>query len=299
MSEPEATPRFWPIGLDRVLTLEPFVLMGVLNMTPDSFSDGARYTSVEQAAEFALQMVDEGAQIIDVGGESSRPGAQRVHDSEQVRRVAPVIARIRLRSYVAISIDTTCASVAETALEAGADIVNDISAGTDDPAMFSMVARRGAGIVLMHRLQPSAEESYSDKYRDSQHKPPQYKDVLSEVASFLLARAEMAMAAGIARDAIALDPGLGFGKTVTQNYELLARSSELAALGFPLLVGASRKSFLGAVTARTDPEQRIISSVVAAVAAYGGGARIIRAHDVGAHREALLVAHAVMRGAGM
>jgi dihydropteroate synthase len=288
-------PRFWPIGPDRVLSIEPFAIMGVINATPDSFSDGGQFANAEEAAQHAIGLVEQGATIIDVGGESTRPGAGRVDAEEQIRRVVPVIARIRSRSGVAISVDTTLAAVAEAALEAGADAVNDVSAGAEDPRMFPLVARRGAGLVLMHRLLPPGEDSYSDQYRQA----PVYGDVVRDVASFLLSRAEMAMAAGVARESIAVDPGLGFGKSVSQNFELLARTSELAALGFPVLVGASRKSFLGAVSGRSDPEQRIVGSVVAAVAAYGGGARIVRAHDVGAHREALLVAHAVLRGAGI
>jgi dihydropteroate synthase len=287
--------RFWTAGSDRVVSLDPFAIMGVVNVTPDSFSDGGQFTGPEEAAQFALQLVEEGASVIDIGGESTRPGAARVDAEEQVRRVVPVIARVRSRSGVAITVDTTSAAVAEAALEAGADAVNDVSAGCEDPAMFALVARRGAGLVLMHRLAPPGEDSYSDRYAE----PPIYDDVVREVASFLLMRAELAMAAGVARESIVLDPGLGFGKSVAQNYELLARTSELVALGMPVLVGASRKSFLGAVSGRADPEQRIIGSVVAAVAAYGGGARIIRAHDVGAHREALLVAHAVLKGAGL
>jgi dihydropteroate synthase len=287
--------RFWTAGSDRVVSLDPFAIMGVVNVTPDSFSDGGQFTGPEEAAQFALQLVEEGASVIDIGGESTRPGAARVDAEEQVRRVVPVIARVRSRSSVAITVDTTSAAVAEAALEAGADAVNDVSAGCEDPAMFALVARRGAGLVLMHRLAPPGEDSYSDRYAE----PPIYDDVVREVASFLLMRAELAMAAGVARESIVLDPGLGFGKSVAQNYELLARTSELVALGMPVLVGASRKSFLGAVSGRADPEQRIIGSVVAAVAAYGGGARIIRAHDVGAHREALLVAHAVLKGAGL
>jgi len=287
--------RFWTAGSDRVVSLDPFAIMGVVNVTPDSFSDGGQFTGPEEAAQFALQLVEEGASVIDIGGESTRPGAARVDAEEQVRRVVPVIARVRSRSSVAITVDTTSAAVAEAALEAGADAVNDVSAGCEDPAMFALVARRGAGLVLMHRLAPPGEDSYSDRYAEA----PIYDDVVREVASFLLMRAEVAMAAGVARESIVLDPGLGFGKSVAQNYELLARTSELVALGMPVLVGASRKSFLGAVSGRADPEQRIIGSVVAAVAAYGGGARIIRAHDVGAHREALLVAHAVLKGAGL
>ena len=287
--------RFWTAGSDRVVSLDPFAIMGVVNVTPDSFSDGGQFTGPEEAAQFALQLVEEGATVIDIGGESTRPGAARVDAEEQVRRVVPVIARVRSRSGVAITVDTASAAVAEAALEAGADAINDVSAGCEDPAMFALVARRGAGLVLMHRLAPPGEDSYSDRYAEA----PIYDDVVREVASFLLMRAELAMAAGVARESIVLDPGLGFGKSVAQNYELLARTSELVALGMPVLVGASRKSFLGAVSGRADPEQRIIGSVVAAVAAYGGGARIIRAHDVGAHREALLVAHAVLKGAGL
>ena len=286
---------FFPVSADRVLSLDPFALMGVVNVTPDSFSDGGQFTSVEEVAQFALALIDQGATVIDVGGESTRPGAARVAIDEQIRRVVPAITRIRARSNVGISIDTTHAAVAEAALDAGADFVNDVSAGTEDSAMFRLLAKRGAGVVLMHRIAPPDQDRYSDRYA----KEPVYGDVVRDVSAFLLARAEMAMAAGIPREQIALDPGLGFGKSVLQNYELLARTSELVALGFPVLVGASRKSFLGAVTGREDPEQRIIGSVVAAVAAYGGGARIVRAHDVGAHREALLVAHAVLRGAGL
>jgi dihydropteroate synthase len=294
MSPSEPT-RFWPVGPDRVLSLDPFVVMGVVNMTPDSFSDGGQFATVDEALAHALQLVDEGAGIIDVGGESTRPGAQPVAADEQIRRVVPLIARLRGRSNVAISIDTTSAAVAHAALEAGADIVNDVSAGADDDAMFRLVAKRGAGLILMHRLVAPGEDSYSDRYP----KEPGYGDVVRDVCDFLVERADAAINAGIARDAIAVDPGLGFGKSVSQNFELLARTSEIAALGFPVLIGASRKSFLGAVSGRSDPEQRIVGSVVAAVAAFGGGARIVRAHDVGAHREALLVAHAVLRGAGL
>lgn len=292
---PDDAPRFWTVGPDRVVSLEPFVLMGVVNMTPDSFSDGGRFATVDEALAHALQLVDEGAGILDVGGESTRPGAAPVAADEQIRRVVPLIARIRSRSNVAISVDTTSAAVAHAALEAGADIVNDVSAGEDDPDMLPLVARRGVGVILMHRLVAPREDSYSDRYQ----REPVYGDVVRAVGDHLLRRVDAAIGAGVAREAIALDPGLGFGKSVAQNFELLARTSELAALGYPVLVGASRKSFLGAASGRSDPEQRIIGSVVAAVAAFGGGARIVRAHDVGAHREALLVAQAVLRGGGV
>ncbi|MFZ9881138.1 MAG: dihydropteroate synthase, partial [Phycisphaerales bacterium] len=155
---------FWTVGPDRILSLDPFAIMGVVNATPDSFSDGGQFADAEEAAQHALALAEQGATIIDVGGESTRPGAQRVSAEEQVRRVVPVIARIRTRSNVAISVDTTLAAVAEAALEAGADIVNDVSAGSEDPDLLPLVARRGAGIVLMHRLVPPGEDSYSDRY---------------------------------------------------------------------------------------------------------------------------------------
>ncbi len=290
-----SVPHAWTVGPDRLVSLEPFAVMGVVNATPDSFSDGGRFATPEEAVQHALALVEEGATIVDVGGESTRPGAGKVDPDEQVRRVVPVIARLRSRSHVAISVDTTSAAVAEAALEAGADIVNDVSAGADDPAMLPLVARRGAGLVLMHRLVAPSEDSYSDRYA----REPSYGDVVRDVASFLLARVEAAAAAGVAPDAIALDPGLGFGKSVAQNYELLARTSELAALGHPVLVGASRKSFSGATTGREDPPPPTPGSVAAGGGASGGGAPTGRAHDVGAHREALLVAHAILRGAGI
>ena len=206
----------------------------------------------------------------------------------------PVITAIRASSRVAISIDTTSAEVAIAAIQAGANIVNDVSAG-EDKAMFRMCAECGCGIVLMHRLTAPSQDRYSDRYDT----PPQYDDVVRGVGDALLARADIAMQAGMARESIAIDPGLGFGKSVRQNYELVARTSELASFGFPVVVGASRKSFIGAVTGQDCPADRVAGSLVVAVAAFGGGARIIRAHDVSAHREALQVAEAVLKGGGI
>ena len=289
-AESSAWARAWRIGPERTLLLEPFVLMGVLNVTPDSFSDGGAFGRPEAAVEHALAMVAEGAGIIDVGGESTRPGAARVPADEQIRRVRPVIEGLRRASDVPISIDTTLAAVAAAALEAGADIVNDVSAGGEDAELLPLAARRGSGLVLMHRVLPPDRDRYSTAYSA----PLVTGDVVRAVADWLLGRVQVALDLGVEPDAICLDPGLGFGKTVEQNYELLGRSGELADLGHPLLVGASRKSFIGRVTGVEDPAARVHGSVVAATIAWSGGARIVRTHDVAATRQGLLVAQATL-----
>jgi dihydropteroate synthase len=212
--------RFWTAGPDRVVSLDPFAIMGVVNATPDSFSDGGQFSNAEEAAQYALQLVEEGATIIDIGGESTRPGAARVDAEEQVRRVVPVIARVRSHSGVAISVDTTLAAVAEAALEAGADIVNDVSAACEDPAMLPLVARKGAGLILMHRLAPPGEDSYPDRYAE----PPIYDDVVREVASYLLARADIAIEATLT--------ALGHAVTIVgDGAAALARAAEGLPLG--------------------------------------------------------------------
>lgn len=280
----------WRVG-GRDLSLEPWVVMGVVNATPDSFSDGGEHLDPDRAAESAMAMVDAGAGIIDVGGESTRPGAARVEAEEQIRRVVPVIEAIRRRSEVVISIDTTLAAVAEAAIARGAEIVNDVSAGEEDPSILALAAQQGCGLVLMHRLAPPPADSYSDRYQAA----PAYGDVVEEVVARLLERVALAEAAGVDPSSIAIDPGLGFGKSVEQNYALIGRIEELASLGRPVLIGASRKSFIGAVAAESDPHRRVTGSVVAAVAAWAGGARIIRTHDVAATRQGLEVAAAVLR----
>jgi dihydropteroate synthase len=264
--------------------------MGILNVTPDSFSDGGEFADPVRAADRALAMVAEGASIIDVGGESTRPGAARVGAAEQIRRVRPVIEAIRRVSDVPISVDTTRADVANAAIDAGADAVNDVSAGEEDEAMLALVASRRTGVVLMHRVVPPERERYSTEIRSA----PISGDILIAVRDRLLVLAERALSLGIEHDAIALDPGLGFGKTVEQNWALIARSGELADLGFPLLIGASRKSFVGSASGVADPAQRVVGSAVAAAIAWSGGARIIRTHDVAATREALGVASAAV-----
>ncbi|MFO0827810.1 MAG: dihydropteroate synthase [Phycisphaerales bacterium] len=278
----------------RAVALDPFALMGVLNVTPDSFSDGGAHAAAPDAIERGRQLVADGATIIDVGGESTRPGAARVGAEEQRRRVVPVIRALRAeRADVAITIDTTLAEVAAAALDAGADAVNDVSAGVEDDAMFRLVASRRAGIVLMHRLLPPEADRYSTAHARSLFGG----DAPREVAEWLVGRTRAALDHGIERDAIALDPGLGFGKTVDENWALLARVDELVACGFPVVIGASRKSFVGHATGVKEPAQRVVGSVAAAVIAWRGGARIVRTHDVSATRQGLSVAVAASRQA--
>ncbi|MCD6128415.1 dihydropteroate synthase [Candidatus Bipolaricaulota bacterium] len=245
------------------------LIMGILNVTPDSFSDGGRFLSPDAAVERALAMEKEGADIIDVGGESSRPGAEPVPVEEELRRVLPVLERLRGKLRIPISIDTTKAEVAEAALRAGASIVNDISALRFDPAMASLVAKFGAGLVLMHMLGTPK----------TMQQAPHYEDVVTEVRDFLAERAQYAQSQGIPREAIAVDPGIGFGKTVEHNLELLRRLPELVELGFPVLVGPSRKSFIGAILG-LGVEERLEGTLAACAVAVVRGADILRVHDV-------------------
>lgn len=281
----------WRVNRQCALPLDSPVIVGILNVTPDSFSDGGMYLTTDDAVRAALHMERDGAAIIDVGGESTRPGAVRIDPTEQIRRVVPVIEAIRRESDVLISIDTTRSAVADAALEAGATIINDVSAGLEDAKILRLASTHQSAIILMHRLAPPGQDSYSDRYTS----PPAYGDVVKRVASFLEFRARAAMDAGIARESIAFDPGLGFGKTVEQNFELIARTQELAALGFPVLCGASRKSFIGKASGVTAPAQRVSGSVAAALAMYAGGARLFRVHDVAPHREALAVMEIIRR----
>jgi dihydropteroate synthase len=255
------------------------LIMGVLNCTPDSFHTGGRSMHAPSAIEHALDLVRQGADIIDVGGESTRPGADRVPAAEQIRRVVPVIQAIRERSGVPLSVDTTLAAVAQAAIEAGAWIVNDVSAGREDPGLFPLVARMGAGLVLMHRLAPPGEDRYSHQYE----RPPAYGDVVAEVTTFLADRASLAEGAGVPRARMAVDPGFGFGKSVEQNFDMLARLREFTSSGLPVLVGLSRKSFLGAAAGVTDPADRLPASLAAAAQAIRHGAGVLRVHDVAAH----------------
>ncbi len=252
-------------------------VVGILNVTPDSFSDGGQYLDVLAAVEHGCRMVAEGADAVDIGGESTRPsgatygvGRREVPISEEIARVVPVARALRRRVTVPISIDTRKAAVAEAALDAGADWINDVSGGTFDPEMLRLVARRRVPVVLMHmRGTPETMASLAT-----------YRDVGAEVAAELSARLQAALAAGVSPDCIALDPGLGFAKTPEQNRTILADLSAVAALGRPIMVGASRKSFLDRGQAAGPPRERLAASLAAAVAAVRGGARLVRVHDV-------------------
>ena len=264
----------WPSGHTAV--------MGIVNVTPDSFYDGGRCQTVDAALAHARRLLAEGADLIDVGGESTRPGARPVPAAEERARVLPVIAAVRAATDLPISIDTTKAEVAAAALAAGADIVNDVSAGRFDAAMLPLVAERGAGIVLMHMHGTPA----------TMQDAPAYDDVVAEVRAFLAERAAAARAAGIAADRIVVDPGIGFGKRLEHNLALLAHLGRLAELGFPVAVGTSRKAFLGTLTG-DPPAERLAASIAAAVLAAARGARILRVHDVAATKRALAVAEAI------
>lgn len=256
-------------------------VMGVVNVTPDSFSDGGINLDRDAAEASARRMLEEGAAIVDVGGESTRPGSEGVTLDEELRRVVPVLERLE---GAPVSIDTAKADVARRALELGAELVNDVTALRGDARMAEVVAESGAYLCLMH-MQGQPRTMQAD---------PTYDDVVADVAAFLEERLSFAVAAGIAEELICLDPGIGFGKTMEQNFELVRRLPELAALGRPLLVGFSRKSSLGRVLgepgAKTGP---LSASVAAAVTAYERGATILRVHDVREHVEALTVAAAV------
>ena len=247
----------------------PCRVMGILNVTRDSFSDGGRFLDASEAVEHALRMAEEGADIIDVGGESTRPGSEPVPPDEQARRILPVIERIASQSAVPISVDTSSADVARKALDAGAGIVNDITALRGDPALAPLVAERGVPLALMHMLGAP---------RDMQ-KNPVYDDVVSDVAGFLEERVEFAVSRGIERDQIVVDPGFGFGKTLAHNLALLRRLDEFHALGRPVLVGTSRKSMIGAILGRPTDE-RLFGSLATVAAAVERGAAIVRVHDV-------------------
>ncbi|HEY3243670.1 MAG TPA: dihydropteroate synthase, partial [Phycisphaerae bacterium] len=247
------------------------IVMGILNVTPDSFSDGGAYLDPEAAIGRAEQMLAEGAALIDVGPESTRPGSEPVSAEEQIRRAVPVIAGlIQRRPNAVISIDTRSAVVAAAALAAGAAIVNDISALRDDSEMAAVVARTGAGIVLMHMqgTPPTMQQN------------PHYADVVAEVTGFLRQRAAYAESQGMARECIAIDPGIGFGKTVEHNLALLRGLDMIVALGYPVVVGASRKSFLAKLLGTSNMAERLPGSLACGFRAIAAGARVIRVHDV-------------------
>jgi len=266
------------------MTSERFRVMGVVNVTPDSFSDGGLYLDPRAAVAHGLLLESEGADILDVGGESTRPGALPVAAAEELRRVVPVIERLIAEGARAqISVDTSKAVVAAAALSAGATLVNDVTALRGDPEIAGVIADRGADCCLMHMLGDPR----------TMQQDPRYEDVVSDVKAFLEERLAHAVAAGIAEDRIMLDPGIGFGKTVAHNLALLRRLNELVALGRPLVIGTSRKSFIGRITGR-DVDDRLAGTIATNVLAYERGARVFRVHDVAPVVDALNVAAATV-----
>jgi len=262
------------------------VLIGILNVTPDSFSDGGDFFDPESAANHAATMLDEGAEIIDVGGESTRPGSDPVPQEEEVRRVVPAMERIlAARPDAVISIDTYRAETAAAALEAGAAFVNDVTALRGDPRMASVVAETGCPVVLMHM----------EGEPKTMQREPHYEDVVREVREFLAQRADYAVASGVRPENVIVDPGIGFGKNLEHNLALLRDLDVLVGLGFPVLVGASRKRFIGTITGVEEARERVFGTVATTVLAYEKGARYFRVHDVRANRDALAVAEAVLR----
>jgi dihydropteroate synthase len=269
--------RSGPLSLDRV------ALVGILNATPDSFSDGGVHLDPGRAAETALAMAAAGAGMLDLGAESTRPGAAPVPAAEERRRLLPVLRAVRTAVRLPISVDTSKADVAAAALDAGADVVNDVSAGRWDAEMLPLCARERVPVVLMHMRGTPA----------TMQRDPRYTDVVTEVRDFLAARAAAARTAGIPADAIILDPGIGFGKTVAHNCRLLRRLDLLAALGYPVLVGVSRKGFIGELAGGRASGERLHGTAAAVALAVAGGARLVRVHDVAAMRDVVRVAEAV------
>lgn len=263
-------------------------LMGVLNVTPDSFSDGGQFNTLDSALTQAHKMVADGADFLDIGGQSTRPNAEDVTLDEELDRVIPVIEALRQHdafSQVPISVDTTRSQVANAAIAAGADLINDISGATFDAAMLSTVAKLGVPIVLMHiRGTPKTMQTLTD-----------YEDLIGEMLQFLEARLQAAIAAGIDRSQIIIDPGIGFAKKAAQNLEILRQLPAFRALGCPILVGVSRKSFIGQILNEPDPQSRVWGTAAACVSAIVGGTDILRVHDVLEMHDACRVADAIWR----
>ena len=277
-------PETWDLGRRTIDLSRRPCIMGILNVTPDSFSDGSRFYSLEKAVDHAMEMEAAGADIIDVGGESTRPDADHVDELEELRRVVPVIESLAGRLKIPISIDTYKASVARAALAAGAEIVNDISGLTFDERMAETVAAASAGLVVMHtRGTPSDMQANTA-----------YDDMVAAIVAFLRASLKLAAAAGIAADRIVVDPGIGFGKSVAGNLEIVRRLREFAVLGRPVLVGPSRKSFIGKVLGR-EPDDRIYGTAAAVAVALVNGASIFRVHDVKEMRDVADMALALSR----
>lgn len=266
----------------------PTLVMGVLNVTPDSFSDGGRYADPAAAIQHGRDLFAAGAHLLDIGGESTRPGAARTPADEQIRRVLPVIQSLRkeMGDNCLLSIDTTRAAVARAALDAGVSIINDISAGDDDPQMLPLAAARSSPIVLMHMQGNPA----------TMQKNPTYRNVVDEIGIYLKDRAAAARAAGVAAHRILLDPGIGFGKTVHHNLEILRRLSELTASGSPLVLGTSRKGFLGRISGEGETRDRLFATAASVAWCVANQAAVVRVHDVEAMVKVVRVIEAIKNG---
>ncbi|MCK4507617.1 MAG: dihydropteroate synthase [Desulfuromonadales bacterium] len=262
-------------------------VVGILNVTPDSFSDDGCFCDVASALEQGQRMAREGAALIDIGGESTRPGAPSISAAEELERVIPVIEALHCELALPLSIDTTKSAVAAAAVAAGVEFVNDISGLMFDPQMAEVVAKSGAGLIVMHtRGKPESMQQDTD-----------YVDVVEEVVAALCRSIECAEAAGVPSDKIAIDPGIGFGKDVAGNLELLRRTAALTELDRPIMLGTSRKSFIGRVLAQDDPGDRLAGTLATIALGYAGGARLFRVHDVAAAHQTVLMAQAVCYGA--
>jgi dihydropteroate synthase len=269
---------------DRVLRLDGRALvMGIVNVTPDSFSDGGQHSSTDSAVAHALMLVEQGADILDVGGESSRPGAEQVSLADELQRIVPVVRELAKRTTVPISVDTTKAAVADACLAEGAHIINDITALTGDAEMTTVAAASSAGVVLMH-MQGTPQ---------TMQLAPHYDDVVAEVIKYLESRLNAVVSAGIARERVVLDPGVGFGKSTAHNMRLLARLPDLQRLDRPICLGVSRKGFLGKFTGQTLERRITASLAVACDAVVRGGAQIVRVHDVELTRDAVAMLDAI------
>ena len=260
------------------------LIMGVLNVTPDSFSDGGQFFDIDTAVAHAVEMAIDGADIIDVGGESTRPGSAEVTVEEEIQRVVPVIERLAGKIRSGISVDTRKSKVAKAALEAGASIVNDVSGLKYDKNMAEVAARHGAGMILMH-MRGTPENMQNS---------PCYSDLIGEIKEDLRLSALEAFKAGVKKGSVAIDPGIGFGKTVEHNLEILNRLEEFKDIGLPICIGTSRKSFLGKLLDKPDPDDRLAGTIATCVAAGMKGARIIRVHDVKAARDAITVTEKIL-----
>ncbi len=263
----------------------PYTIMGVINVTPDSFSDGGEWFEHRAAVVHGRELVEQGARILDVGGESTRPGAEPVPVEEELARVVPVIESLA-DAGAQLSVDTSKLAVARAAIDAGATYVNDVTAFRRDPSIAGLVADAGCECCLMHML---------GEPRTMQH-DPRYDDVVSDVKAFLEERVAFAVGEGVAEQRIQVDPGIGFGKTLEHNLEILRRLDEIVAIGRPVVVGTSRKSFLGRLTGREDPHDRVAATVATNVMAFERGASVFRVHDVAETLDALLVAAATLAG---